>query len=144
MSPRVFPCTSLYLSPSGPLRPSTFDHGHVHMHARLRLREPGKRKSADPALELVRKGDILNLNTNVRERISVTYFQNLQIRPPSLLCFILFTDHPVRIEYKMSLLRFKILSHQASVYPSDLFHFSPATPVFCRHSSLHKNTILPH
>ena len=43
----------------------------------------------------------------------------------SLLCFILFTEQ--RIEYKLSLLCFKIISHQASIYLSEpLYLYTPS------------------
>ena len=52
-----------------------------------------------------------------------------------------------RIEYKLSLLCFKIISHQAPIYLSELLHLYkevvPAAPHFYRHSSV-QNTILPN
>ena len=47
-----------------------------------------------------------------------------------------------RIEYKLSLLCFKKKIHRAHIYLSELLHFFPAVPLFCRYLSVH-NTILP-
>ena len=48
-----------------------------------------------------------------------------------------------RIEYKLSLLCFKIISHQASIYLSELhlLHSLPAAPLLYRHPSV-QNTIV--
>ena len=63
--------------------------------------------------------------------------------PTSRLCFILPVEQ--RIEYKLSLLCFKIISHQVPIYLSELLHlYTPSRQLRSSTDTRVQNTILPN